>query len=43
MEYDRMHSLFGHSHPKTKSADYDYWLYNEFIDYFGLKGKLTLK
>ncbi len=42
MEYDRMHSLFGHTHPHTKPDNYDYWLYNEFIDYFGLKGKLTL-
>ena len=43
MEYDRMNILFGHSHPKLKPADYDFWLYNGFIDYFGLQGKLTLK
>ncbi len=43
MEYDRMNELFGHHHPKMKPADYDFWLYNEFIDYWGLQGKLTLK
>ncbi len=42
MEYDRMMFLFGHSHPKMRPADYDFWLYNEFIDYWGLQGKLTI-
>jgi len=42
LEYDRMNELFGHSHPKMKPADYDYWMYTGFIDYFGLQGKLTL-
>lgn len=41
LEYDRLCHLFGHTHPHTKPADYEYWLFTEFINYMGLNGKLT--
>jgi len=43
LEYDRLCHLFGHSHPHTKPADYEFWLYNKFIDYMGINGKLTTR
>ena len=43
MEYDRMYDLFGHSHPYMKPDDYEFWLYNEFINYVGLNNKLRVK
>jgi len=43
MEYDRLHELFGHCHPRMKPDDYDFWLYNEFINYCGLNGKLRVR
>ena len=43
MEYDRMYDLFGHSHPHMKPDDYEFWLYNEFINYMGLNGKLKMQ
>ncbi len=42
LEYDRICHLFGHSHPHTKPADYDFFLYREFINYMGLNNKLRV-
>lgn len=43
MEYDRMCDLYGHSHPHSKPIDYEFWLYQEFIRYMGLNGKLRIR
>jgi len=45
MEYDRTREIIEHgvyAHGKPKYGNFEMWMFREFVDYMGLKGKLTL-
>ncbi len=45
MEYDRTREIIEHgkyAHGKPKYGNFEMWMFREFVDYFGLQGKLTL-
>jgi len=42
MEYDRIYYITAQMFHSEGPENWDFWLYNEFIDYLGLKGRLTV-